>query len=161
MTTPRLITQALLDSSSAAAQNAPRRRQNLNFHTENEVPCHRLINAIEPDSYVPPHRHLAQDKDESIVVLRGKIGILYFDDLGAITDRCVLVPDGETVGANIRHGEFHSVVSLAAGSVFFEAKAGPYMALTEAERASWAPAENTADAIYYLQWMKDQLAALD
>lgn len=159
MTTPRLITQALLDASSAAAQSAPRRRQNLNFHTENEVPCHRLINAIEPDSYVPPHRHLARDKDESIVVLRGKIGILFFDDLGAITGRCVLTPDGDAVGANVMHGEFHSVVSLAAGSVFFEAKAGPYTALTEAERAGWAPAENTPGAAAYLQWMKSELAA--
>lgn len=153
----RLITQALLDSSTLAAQNSPRRRQNLNFHTTNETPCHRLINAIEPDSYVPPHRHLAAEKDESIIVLRGKIGILYFDELGALTGSCLLTPDGETVGANVMHGEFHSVVSLAVGSVFFEAKAGPYTALTEAERASWAPAENTPEAAAYLQWMQSVL----
>ncbi|WP_412477879.1 WbuC family cupin fold metalloprotein [Azonexus sp. IMCC34839] len=146
----QLIDQALLAEVSAEAQAAPRRRKNRNFHPRDDYPGHRLLNAIEPDSYVMPHRHLDPDKDETILCLRGKLGILVFSSNGAVHRSSVLAAGGETLGVDIPHGVFHSVVALEAGTVFFEAKAGPYLPLSPEEKAPWAPLEGGSEAADYL-----------
>lgn len=145
----QLIDQALLDEVAVAAASAPRRRKNFNFHVSETAPSNRLLNAMEPDSYIPPHRHLDASKDESIVVVRGKFGVVEFDEAGKVTGQTVLMPGG-TVGINIPHGTYHSLVALEPGSIFFESKAGPYAPLTEAEKAAWAPQEGTDEAAAYL-----------
>ena len=152
--TATIIDSALLDSISAQAAASPRRRRNHNFHASDDAPCHRLLNAIEPDSYVPPHRHAAADKDETILAVRGKLGLVFFDENGEVTEYVPIEPGGAAVAVDIPHGVFHTVLALASGSLFFEAKAGPYQALTEAERAPWAPAEGAPDAAAYLSKLK-------
>lgn len=146
----RLIDQALLDQLGAAARASPRRRKNLNFHADEAAPCHRLLNAIEPDSYVAPHRHLDPAKDESIVVLRGRLAAVIFDEAGRVTQTALLTPGGAACGLDLPHGTYHTLLALEPGTVMFEAKAGPYTPLTEAERAPWAPAEGDAAAPQYL-----------
>jgi cupin fold WbuC family metalloprotein len=146
-----LITQDLLREVAAEAAASPRRRKNRNFHRANEDQAHRLLNALEPDSYVVPHRHLDPGKDEAIVALRGRFGLVLFNPDGSVQSSAVLAPGAEVVGVDIPHGTFHTVLALAPGSVFFEAKAGPYAVLTEAERAPWAPAEGTPEGASYLE----------
>ena len=148
MKAPEFIDGALLDRVSEAARNSPRLRKNHNFHQSEADVSNRLLNAIEPGSYIVPHRHLDAAKDETFVVLRGRFGLVLFDESGSITHKEVLDPKGPVVGVTIPHGTFHSVVSLVPGSVFFESKAGPYAVLTPGEQAPWAPTENdpTADA---------------
>ena len=109
---------------------------------------------MEPDSYIAPHRHLDPAKDETLVLLRGKLGLLIFDDAGSVLSKTLLIAGGESIGADISHGIWHTLVSLEAGSVFLEAKAGPYLPPADAERASWAPAENAANAGEYLARLK-------
>lgn len=155
----RLIDQTLLDAVSAEAQASPRLRRNRNFHPTNEYPAHRLLNAVEPGSYVAPHRHLAADKDESMVVLRGRLGFVMFDDDGAVLRSLVLGPGETALGVDVPAGTWHSVLALEPGTVFFEAKAGPYLALTEAERAPWAPAEGAAGAADYYAGLRRLFAA--
>lgn len=145
----QLIDQALLDEVAATAMTAPRRRKNYNFHVAETALSHRLLNAMEPDSYIPPHRHLDASKDETIVVVRGKFGVVEFDEAGNVTGKTVLAPGG-AVGINIPQGTYHSLLALEPGSVFFESKAGPYAPLTEQEKASWAPQEGTESAAAYL-----------
>lgn len=149
-----VIGQALLDEVTAEAAAAPRRRKNRNFHGSDDAPCHRLLNAIEPDSYVAPHRHAAADKDETILALRGRLGMVFFAEDGTVAQATVIEPDGAAVAVDIPHGLFHTVVALAAGSVFFEAKAGPYRPLTPEEKAPWAPPEGAPDAAAYLEGLK-------
>src|ERR1700704_1710183 len=84
MKPPTLIDARLIDAVSAQAAASPRRRKNFNFHAQASAPANRLLNAIEPDSYVRPHRHLDSAKDETLVVLRGAVGMLVFDDKGAV-----------------------------------------------------------------------------
>lgn len=146
----RLIDCKLLDEVSSEARNTPRRRKNRNFHVSDDAPANRLLNAIEPGSYVAPHRHLAETKDETFIVLRGRLGLVLFDDTGKVIQTVLLEAGGEVSGVDIPHGIWHSVLSLAPGSVFFEAKAGPYLPFTPEEKATWAPAENDADAAAYL-----------
>ena len=130
-----LITQADLTALSLEAAASPRRRKNRNFHASNDAPAHRLLNALEPDSYVRPHCHLDASKDETIVALKGRFGVVLFDANGTAVEHAVIAPGGDAVGINIVHGTFHSILALEAGSVFFEAKAGPYVAISPAELA--------------------------
>lgn len=145
-----LLDQSLLDQVSLQARQSPRLRKNLNFHPSDEFCSHRLLNGMEPGSYIRPHRHQDPAKDESILMVRGLIGFVAFDDAGKVTVTRILSPDGDAVGVNIPHGCYHTLISLAPGSIFFEAKAGPYLPLNPAETAPWAPAEGDAGFGDYL-----------
>ena len=109
---------------------------------------------MQPDSYIPPHRHLDPDKDETFIVLRGLLGLVLFDDQGAVVRTVKVGAGGAAIGVDIPHATWHTAVALEPDAVFFEAKAGPYLPLTEAERAPWAPAENAPEAVPYLAALK-------
>lgn len=149
-----LIDRALLDAVSAEAKASSRGRKNRNFHPENEYPAHRLLNAIEPGSYVPPHRHLDALKDETMAVLRGRLGLVLFDDAGTVSRAVVLGPGEDVLGADIPHGTWHSVLALEPGTVFLEAKAGPYAPPSAEEKAPWAPGEGVPEAAAYQQRLR-------
>ena len=151
MIAPEIIDTAALDRLADAARASPRRRKNHNFHESNEAVCHRLLNAVEPGSYVVPHRHVDPNKDETFVVLRGRFGLVLFDADGEVTQSLVLDSAGPQLGITIPHGTFHSLVALAPGSVFFEAKAGPFAPLLPEEVAPWAPAEQAPGAAEYFE----------
>ena len=146
----QIIDQKLLDRITVLARETPRRRKNHNLHPSDDASCHRLLNAVEPDSYIPPHRHLDPAKDEAFVVVRGKLGIVTFDEHGNVLEKALASSGGDVVAVDIPHGVFHTAVSLASGTVFFEAKAGPYLPLRDEEKAPWAPAEGTPAAVDYL-----------
>ncbi|TRZ98824.1 MAG: cupin fold metalloprotein, WbuC family [Rhodocyclaceae bacterium] len=154
----RLIDQALLDELCAEAAASPRRRKNRNFHPYDEHPAHRLLNAMQPDSYIPPHRHLDPNKDETFVVLRGLLGLVLFDDAGVVARGVLVGPGGTAIGVDIPHGTWHTAIALEPDTVFLEAKAGPYLPFTEAERAPWAPAENSPEAAPYLAMVKARVS---
>lgn len=150
MSNSRVIDRDLLDQLSAEAKASTRGRKNFNFHASEHDTCNRLLNAIEPGSYVPPHCHADARKDESIYIVRGRLGCIFFDPRGVITEVAVLTPGGEQVGINIPHGSFHTVLALEPDTVFFEAKAGPYLPPTDDERAQWAPREGAPESADYL-----------
>ncbi|UCV18457.1 WbuC family cupin fold metalloprotein [Ferribacterium limneticum] len=153
-----LIDRALLASLTAEAEQAPRLRKNRNFHPGDAYPAHRLLIAIEPGSYVAPHRHLNPDKDETLLVVCGRLGVVIFQAENAVDRSIVLQAGGEVIGIDIPHGVFHTVLALEPGTVFFEAKAGPYVPIAESERAPWAPAEGTPAADDYLKELLAQFA---
>lgn len=149
-----LIDDSLLDAVCAEAETSPRRRKNRNLHSSNDFPAHRLLNAMQMDSYIPPHRHLDPNKDETFVVLRGLLGLLEFDDAGTPVFFVKLGPGEPVKGVDIPHGTWHTAVALTADTVFLEAKAGPYMPASAEEKATWAPAEGDADAANYLEELR-------
>jgi len=149
----QLLGYATLATLSGEAAASPRLRKNLNCHADNEARCHRLFNALEPGTYVPPHCHLDPHKEETLVVIKGRFGVLIFDAAGVVQESMVLSPGGEHFGITIPVGVFHSMVALESGSVFFEAKAGPYVPVAAAEKAPWAPAEGEPGCAAYLQQM--------
>jgi len=157
-----VIDDALLDEVCAEAAASPRRRKNRNFHPHDDHPGHRLLNALQADTYIPPHRHLDPNKDETYIVLRGLLGIVEFDDSGAML-RVLKVGAGhgelrrgasDAIGADVAHGTWHTAVALEDDTVFLEAKAGPYLPLSADEKAPWAPAEGTPGAAAYLAGLK-------
>ena len=153
----RLIDNQLLTEVSREAAASPRGRKNRNFHAGDDHPANRLLNAIEPGSYVRPHRHLDPTKDETMVVLRGRLGLVEFDDAGGVLRAVLLAAGAAACGVDIGHGTWHSVLALEPGTIFLEAKAGPYRPLTTEEQAPWAPAEGTPEAQGYLDQLLRRL----
>lgn len=147
----KVITLELLDRISAEAKASLRLRQNHNIHFCDESRCHRLLNAIEPHSYIHPHCHLDTEKDEGFILIRGRLGIVTFSATGKVADMVVLSHEGGNLAVDIPHGVYHTAVSLGSGTVFYEVKAGPYLPLTDLEKASWAPRENSPEALSYLE----------
>ena len=148
------ISQRMLDQISLQAKQSPRLRKNYNFHTSDGDICHRLLNAMEPGSYIQPHRHSDINKDETLAVIRGKMGLIIFAEDGTIEEKALLEPTGTVMMANIPHGTFHTLISLDGPSVFFESKAGPFIPLTQDEKAPWAPQEGDESSTAYLGSLK-------
>ena len=144
-----------LDALTLQARENPRLRKNLNIHPDDGSLCQRLFNAIEPDSYIPAHRHLDPEKDETFLLVRGKLGVILFADSGEVVETILLATDGEFLAADIPYGIYHTAVSLAGGTIFFEAKGGPYLPLREEEQATWAPAAGTPAAAVCLARLKE------
>lgn len=119
-----IIDSALLDSLGEKASSSPRLRANFNFHRSPDAPSQRLLNALEPGTRVPAHRHLSTD--ETYVVLRGKLRVIFFDDNGNATESRELSPAAGTFGVNISAGTWHGLDVLERGTVIFETKDGPY-----------------------------------
>ncbi len=135
-----ILLGADLAALSEEARRRPRLRANRNVH-EMADPVHRLLNAVEPGSYIRPHRHRSAPRDETVVVVSGALGLLLFDESGAVTRTEILKPAPGPFLADVRAGVWHSFVSLESGTVFFEVKAGPYVSPPPEDLAEWAPAE--------------------
>lgn len=145
----RLLDAGVLEALSGEARRRPRRRANANLHAM-EDPVHRLLNAVEPGTYIRPHRHLHPPKDETYVVVRGTLGLVLFDEAGAVTRaRRLSTAAGETFGVDIPAGVLHTVVALEEGTVFFEVKVGPYVPSGGSDVPAWAPEEGEPDAAAY------------
>jgi len=157
MSAPRFLDQALFAELAQQAAANPRQRQHHNFH-QMEEPCHRLAVGLQPGTYIPPHRHLAADKAETLLVLKGCLGLLVFSESGELLDKRLLEAGGDCVGVDVPPGTFHALVVLAADSLLFECKAGPYRPVGEGEQASWAPREGEPGVTEYLAWMREQFS---
>lgn len=147
----RLVTAELLRQVSDAALHSPRRRMNHNLHASDESRCHRLLNAVEPATYIRPHRHLDPEKDEAFIIMAGRLGIVTFGEDGSVHETALLGKNGGAMAADICHGTYHTAVSLEPGTVFYEVKAGPYLPLLDEEKAPWAPADDDFAATQYLE----------
>ena len=119
------ITQAILDKLTEEAKVSPRLRMNLDLRNFDDDKSQRMLNAIEPGSVVPIHRH--QKTSETVVCLRGRLVEEYYDELERIcTETIELSPNGPVVALNIPAGQWHSVRALESGTVILEVKDGPY-----------------------------------
>ena len=103
----KIVTRELLGRITAEALQSPRLRKNFNFHPSDESRCHRLLNAIEPASYIRPHRHLDPEKDEAFILMNGSLGIILFADNGAVTETVLLSQANGNLAADIPHGVYH------------------------------------------------------
>lgn len=120
-----VIDEKLLDQVSIQAKESTRLRMNYNFHQSLDDKCHRMLNAVEPGTEVPIHRH--PTKDESFVILRGKVRSTTYNDDGSIIDSVVLSQEDGVYGVDIPKGIWHKLESLEPNSVIFECKEGPFV----------------------------------
>ena len=119
------ITQAILDKLTEQAKASPRLRMNLDLRNSAEDLSQRMLNAIEPGSPLPIHRH--QKSSKTVVCLRGRLVEEFYDELErTCTESIELSPNGDTVAVNIPAGQWHTARALESGTVIMEVKDGPY-----------------------------------
>lgn len=117
-----------MDSLSQQAKESPRLRQAFDLRTTPNDSSQRILNAVEPGTILPIHRH--RGSTETIVVLRGKVVQHYYEDNGNKTASFELAPGSAQVGMSVPVGQWHALESLEEGSVIFECKDGAYQPLT-------------------------------
>jgi len=119
------ITQALLDSLTEKAKASPRLRANYDLRNSENDKSQRMLNAIEPGSPIPIHRH--QKTSETVVCIRGKLVWEYYDELERICIEAIEVShDGPVFAINVPLGQWHTVRALESGTVILEMKDGTY-----------------------------------
>ena len=126
-----VIDNKILDELSAQAKVNPRLRQSMDLRNSPEDQSQRMLNALEPGTVMPIHRH--QKTSESVVILRGKIEWIFYDNDGNETERVTLDANGESRMLNVERDRWHSLVCLESGSVLYESKDGAYHPLTSDE----------------------------
>ena len=124
----KIIDSELMDGICKQAKENPRLRMNYNLHTELDEPVQRLLNALEPGTEIPVHRH--RHSDETYLVMRGSLFVILFDENKKLLNKVLLDPKEGTYGVSVPAGQWHSIEVLESDTVIFEIKEGPYMALT-------------------------------
>ena len=143
------IHEEFISKTSAKAQSSARRRMNYNFHKEDTATLQRMLNAMEPDTYIQPHKHEDPDKVEVFFVLRGRIALIEFDEQGQVTDYIILDPKVGNYGGEIPPKTWHTLICLEETSVAYEVKDGPYNPIDDKNFATWAPREGAAGCQEY------------
>ena len=127
----KLIDKSLLDTVTSGAKESNRLRMNYNFHDSLDASCQRLLNALEPGTIVPIHRH--QHTSETYILLRGKLRMMFYNDDKEIIEETILSSESANYGIHIPAGVWHAMEVLASGTVIFETKDGPYMPIQECD----------------------------
>jgi cupin fold WbuC family metalloprotein len=138
----------MLDALGQQARQSPRLRANHNLHEQLSEPVQRLAIAMEPDTFVRPHRH--PQTWELLSALRGRFVVLLFDEAGIVTSRTVLGEECRVI--EFAANTWHAVLSLDSGGVIFEVKQGAYAPLTEADFAPWCKSNDPQDAARLNAW---------
>ena len=141
------ITDSLLDRVADEARHAPRLRMNYNFHRDVNEPINRLLNAMQRGTYVPAHRHLNPSLCESCVVLRGRVGVVIYDDDSHVVERRLVGVGADACGFDIEAGLWHGLVVLEDDTVLYEVKQGPYTPITADNIAPWSPDAGDKEAV--------------
>lgn len=136
-----LITEALMAECIEASKKSARKRMILPLHKSADAKIHRMFNAMQPGSYIQPHRHLFPPKAESVIVLKGAILAFIFNDRGEIKEVHRVAASSATIGIDSEPGVYHTFVAIEEDTIFFEVKPGPYSVVDDKDFAPWAPAE--------------------
>lgn len=125
----KIIDTELLELLTKNAQETPRLRMNYNFHESLDAKAQRLLNALEPGTQLPIHRHL--NTAETYFLVRGSLKVLFYNDSCELTESCELNPQSGKYGVDIPAGQWHTIEVLESGTVIFEVKDGPYEPLED------------------------------
>jgi cupin fold WbuC family metalloprotein len=146
--------------AQARVAQSPRHRAIARYHDHHEA-VQRMLNAVDPASYVRPHRHADPAKVEIFVALMGRAMVVTFDDQGAIASRLEITAGGPCWGVEIPPGTWHSLVALAPGTVLYEVIEGAYQPASHKDYAPWAPAEGSAEGRRYLEALRTRLEEVE
>ena len=130
-----VIDSKLFDSLSAQAKASPRLRMNFDLRNSPSDSSQRMLNALEPGTELPIHRHMKSS--ETIVILRGSATQYFYDDAGQVTEQVTIAVGGPCVGMSVEAGRWHRLVPHEPGTVILECKDGPYEPLGEGELMSF------------------------
>lgn len=129
---------------------AQRKRAHFTFHKSDDDTLQRMLNAMQPGTYLQPHKHENPDKREVFLVLTGKFLVVEFDEKGNTIDHMILDAKSEQFAAEISERVYHTVICLEPDSVAYEIKDGPYKPIDDKNFASWAPKEGDPKSEDYI-----------
>jgi aspartate aminotransferase len=153
-----LVSTEIVDAAIKRSRSSPRRRVIQPFHKTEADPLHRMLNAVQPESYIRPHRHLDPPKAEAFILLRGAIAFFTFENDGRVRDCLRLAAGSERFGVDLGPGVYHSFIALVADTVIYEVKTGPYSPTTDKAFAPFAPEEDDPEAAAYMTALLAELA---
>jgi cupin fold WbuC family metalloprotein len=159
----KVFSSQYLEDLINEASQSNRLRAHANIHGSYADQCQKLFNAIQVDSYIRPHRHSLDPKDECLIAVRGLFCLITFTDQGA--NESVSFFGSEKYSENLSigcglelpAGVWHTVVSLVGGSILFEVKSGPFKPGLAKEFAPWAPEEGTRDANDFFEKIRQEV----
>ncbi|MCL1126922.1 WbuC family cupin fold metalloprotein [Shewanella surugensis] len=149
----KVVTQNDFDALRMKAKEVERKRAHLNVHDSLDANVQRLLIATEPETYIRPHRHSESHKWEMFMVLAGEIDLLVFDDNGRLISRIKMSQTATRV-VEIPPNTWHTYVVQQSGTLAMEVKEGAYTPTPEADFATWAPAEKTKEAEFFLETLR-------
>lgn len=139
---------------SVKSHQSERLRQHFNVHASYEDNCQKLFNAIQPGSYIRPHRHLIDPKNELLVAIKGRMALIIFDEQGQIKKKIFLGTENykhvDAVAVELTPDLWHTVIALEKDSVLLEIKPGPFDPSRPKELAPWAPEEGSTEVENYM-----------
>ncbi len=151
------IDQKLLDEMALKSRVAKRGRAHYTFHKSDEDTLQRMLNAMQPGTYLQPHKHENPDKREVFLVLTGKFLVVEFDENGKITDHMILDAKSNQYAAEIAERVYHTVICLEPDSIAYELKDGPYNPIDDKNFASWAPKEGEEGCATFIDKILNEL----
>ncbi len=146
-----LIESTRIEEAISLSKESPRKRIISPFHKSADNTLHRMFNVVQPGSYIRPHSHMAEQKSESVVVLRGAICFVTFDENGKVLAHHNLYANSDVFGVDLEPNVIHTFFALEEDTVVFEVKPGPYIKQSDKGFASWSPEEHTPEAAKFLQ----------
>jgi cupin fold WbuC family metalloprotein len=152
------ITKDSLEQTVAASRVSPRRRIIQPFHRTEGASLHRMFNAVQPGSYIAPHRHLDPPKEESWIVLQGALAFFTFDERGKVEECLEVRAGGAVFGVDLEPGVYHSFFALELDTVVYEVKPGPYAPNNDKAFAPWAPREGEPGVAAYLEQLRTEFS---
>ncbi len=147
----KTIHNELLTETIEKAKSVKRQRMNYNFHETYESVVQRMLNAMEPGTYIQPHKHEDPDKVEVFIILKGKALVIEFDDYGNVIQHCIISEGGNTLASEIAPRVWHCILPLLSGTVVYELKEGPYSPINDKNFAKWAPKEGDDNCEQYIR----------
>ena len=151
------INSELLRDMMISSRQSKRGRINHNFHFGPTDPLQRMLNSMQPETYLQPHKHENPDKREVFIALTGKFVVVQFDDDGRIADSMILDPSNKDFAAEMDARVYHTIICLEPNSIIYELKDGPYNPLDDKNFAPWAPVEGNPGYQEYLDNLLNQL----
>ena len=152
-----IIDRSQIGRAVQASRASPRGRIILPFHKTAADACHRMLNALQPGSYIRPHRHLSPPKSETILVLKGSICFVIFGSGGLISDHFTLTAGSDRFGIDVEPSAYHTLMALETDTVVFEIKPGPFSPAATGDYAEWSPEEGHAAVVPYLAKLRRKI----
>jgi cupin fold WbuC family metalloprotein len=154
------LTLTMVGQLLALSRESPRKRMLQRLHKSLDDGTQRMFNALQPGTYITPHRHLHPAKSETILVISGSMLFVRFTEDGDIESHTLLQPGTETFGVDVAPNVYHTFIALKPDTLVFEVKDGPYAQSSDKDIPSWAPAEDSDGAEAYMLTLLKGLAEL-
>lgn len=144
------MTLTMVGELLSLSRESPRLRMLQKMHKSHDAGVQRMFNALQPGTYIMPHRHLHPHKDETVMVVAGSLLFVEFSDEGQVVNTMLLQPGTENFGVDVAPHVYHTYIPLKPDTLMFEIKDGPYAATNDKDVPEWAPREGSPEAEPYL-----------